>query len=213
MSTSQLPAGTDRSETITATGDAATWLEEHGDVLYRYARSRVGHRQHAEDLVQDTMLAALQSRDRFEGRASVRTWLLSILRHKIIDHCRRTSPSKSASDGDPNVKTEAAGASLFGVKRLWRKAIASWKSPDQSAGRSGVLGCARWLSEPAAAFLVAPFILREFDDVEAVELRRLLELSEANLRVRLHRARLLLRECLEKHWFGDERANGPRRVQ
>ncbi len=78
------------SQAPTATQeDASAWLEEHGDALYGYAKARVGTRELAEDLVQETLLAALQSRDRFAGRSSVRTWLFSILRHKIVDVYRR----------------------------------------------------------------------------------------------------------------------------
>src|SRR5262249_42978535 len=71
------------------TGDAADWLTAHGDALYRFARLRVGARGPAEDLVQDTFLAAIAARGRFRGRSSTRTWLLGILRRKIADHYRR----------------------------------------------------------------------------------------------------------------------------
>jgi len=66
MDAHQMPQADD-SDALSTAGDASTWLDEHGDVLYRYARSRVGHRELAEDLVQDTLLAALQSRDRFQA--------------------------------------------------------------------------------------------------------------------------------------------------
>ena len=70
----------DDSQTFTPAADGAAWLVEHGDALYRFARFRVGDRELAEDLVQDAFLAALESRDQFQGRASVRTWLMAILR-------------------------------------------------------------------------------------------------------------------------------------
>ena len=88
MNARQTPQ-TDRSDSPAMSGDAATWLDAHGDALYQYARSRVGNRELAEDLVQDAFLAALQSQGRFERRAAIRTWLVSILRHKIVDHYRR----------------------------------------------------------------------------------------------------------------------------
>ena len=65
------------------------WLEEHGDALYRYAMLHTRDPHRAEDAVQETLLAALQSRDRFTGSASVRTWLIGILKHKIMDMFRR----------------------------------------------------------------------------------------------------------------------------
>ena len=126
MNAHQMPQADD-SDALSTAGDASTWLDEHGDVLYRYARSRIGHRELAEDLVQDTLLAALQSRDRFQGRATVRTWLLSILRHKIVDHCRRTATSISPAEADPIARPDPVRARYFSAKGLWKKALASWK--------------------------------------------------------------------------------------
>ncbi|UCH53244.1 MAG: sigma-70 family RNA polymerase sigma factor, partial [Pseudomonadota bacterium] len=70
--------------------DTRTWLDEHGDALYRFALLRVRNSTVAEDLVQDTLLAGLQGKTRFAGGSSVRTWLIGILKNKIIDHMRRT---------------------------------------------------------------------------------------------------------------------------
>ena len=81
--------------------------------LYRYARSRVGNRELAEDLVQDAFLAALQSRDRFQGRATVRTWLLSILRHKIVDHYRRVGGASPAIEADPDRRGPTRSSTVF----------------------------------------------------------------------------------------------------
>ncbi len=210
MNAHQIPQADD-SDALSTVGDASTWLDEHGDVLYRYARSRVGHRELAEDLVQDALLAALQSRDRFQGRATVRTWLLSILRHKIVDHCRRAANSISTAEANPIVRPDPVRARYFSAKGLWKKALASWKAPDQALEDRefwNVLdGCLNRLPQA----LSSVFVLRELEDMDTAELRRILDLSEVNLRVRLHRARLLLRECLEKHWF-IETPGGSRRT-
>ena len=64
--------------------DPEKWISEYGDFLYSFARSRVADQETAEDLVQETLLSAWRSKDRFEGRSSERTWLVSILRNKII---------------------------------------------------------------------------------------------------------------------------------
>ncbi len=195
----------DDSETLSSAGDATAWLVEHGDALYRYARSRVGNRDAAEDLVQDAFVAALQSRDRFQGRATVRTWLLSILRHKIVDHYRRIAATLPAVEPDPAGRPDAVIDRYFSGKGLWKKAVASWKAPDQALEDRefwDVLdGCLGRLPRT----LSSVFILRELEELDTAELRRILEVSESNLRVRLHRARLLLRECLEKNWFAETR--------
>src|SRR3954449_13411451 len=95
---------TDAHKPFDSSRDASARLKRYGDALYRYAAARVGGREPAEDLVQETFLAALQSRDRFQHRSSVRTWLFSILRHKIIDHYRRGQEGRelpgAAADAD-----------------------------------------------------------------------------------------------------------------
>ena len=179
--------------------EAAGWLDQHGDVLYRYARVRVGRREIAEDLVQDTFVAALQARGRYAGDSSVRTWLMGILKHKIIDHYRRLAASAPAEptsvDGRDPVRDEFVTSS-----GVWKRAPASWKTPDRDLEGArvprGALRRHHCLGRLARA-LASVFFLRELEGLEMEELRRGLDLSEGNIRVRLHRARLLLRECLE----------------
>jgi RNA polymerase sigma-70 factor (ECF subfamily) len=182
------------------------WVEEHGDALYRYARARVAGRELAEDLVQETFLAALQSLDRFQNRSSVRTWLLAILRHKIVDHYRRGEAGRAAAGTDADADAASPGdptpARFFTPGGLWARAPSPWKTPEEALiddeFRAVLDGCVGGLPRS----LAEAFILRELEEVEAAELCELLGLSPGNLRVRLHRARLLLRECLEKKWFG-----------
>ena len=78
--------------------DPETWVDEHGDSLFRYALFRIQNGQVAEDLVQKTFLAALRGKDSFAGRSSVRTWLFGILKHKIIDHIRKISRERPKED-------------------------------------------------------------------------------------------------------------------
>lgn len=183
-------------------GEAASWLDEHGDALYRYARGRVGRRELAEDLVQDTFVAALQSRGRFAGASSVRTWLLSILKHKIVDHYRRLAATSPPLDRPPAREPDPVRDQFFGPHGTWMRRLASWKTPDRALEDREfweVLdGCLGRL--PRA--LASAFFLRELEGREMADLGRDLDISEGNLRVRLHRARLLLRECLERRWFG-----------
>jgi RNA polymerase sigma-70 factor (ECF subfamily) len=186
------------------------WVEEHGDALYRYARARVAGRELAEDLVQETFLAALQSLDRFQDRSSLRTWLLAILRHKIVDHYRRGEAGRAASWADSPSSCDPAAGQFFTAEGLWAKAPSPWKTPEESLMddefRAVLDGCLGGLPRS----LAEAFILRELEEVETAELCELLGLSPGNLRVRLHRARLLLRECLEKRWFQSRPADAPR---
>jgi RNA polymerase sigma-70 factor (ECF subfamily) len=203
----------DDSEALSSPHDAAAWLDEHGDALYGYARARVSRREVAEDLVQDTFLAALQARDRFQGRSSVRTWLLSILRHKILDHYRRIAESRAAThsaaiEGDDSIRER-----YFSAQGFWKKGLASWRTPEKSLEDGEFWDVLEGCLSRLPRALSAVFVLRELEGREMKELGRALALSAGSLRVRLHRARLLLRECLERRWFCvAEAPPGPRRA-
>lgn len=179
---------------------AERWLAEHGDALYRYARRRVGKREVAEDLVQETFLAAIKSPEPFRGGASVRTWLVSILRRKIVDHHRRVSLARARSQVDG--PADAPG--FFSQDGSFLVAVARWRTPPEIMEDrefwSVLEGCLARLPKT----LASAFVLRELEDLETAELREILDLSPGNLRVRLFRARQLLRECLERRWFGVE---------
>ena len=75
--------------TATAASDPSRWVDDHGDVLYRYALERVRKPDIAQDLVQETFLAAVRTIDRFRGGSTVRSWLCGILKHKICDYYRK----------------------------------------------------------------------------------------------------------------------------
>ena len=119
----------------------------------------------------------------------------------------------SAAEADVHSaeRPDAVRERYFSPKGLWKTAVASWKAPQQALEDRefwDVLdGCLGRLPRS----LSSVFVLRELEGLEMAELRRDLALSDGNLRVRLHRARLLLRECLEKHWFSEER-DGSRRT-
>lgn len=209
MTTSPVPEGDD-AERLGTAPDAARWLDEHGDALFRYARSRVSTREQAEDLVQDALVAAIQSRRRFEGRSTVRTWLLSILRRKIVDHYRRASEGHPAAGAGAGGDADPIRGHFFDEGRHWRKALSSWKTPAEAMESRefwDVLdSCLGRLPRP----LASAFALRELEGLEMGEVREALSLNAGLLRIRLHRARLLLRECLERNWFGED-ADGPTR--
>jgi RNA polymerase sigma-70 factor (ECF subfamily) len=183
--------------------DAATWLDRHGDVLYRHARARVGGREQAEDLVQETLLAGLAARESFRGDADVRTWLVSILRRKIADHYRKNGSSAQvdAPAEETSFHRTVIEQHVFDDRGTFRRPPQRWKrKPDPlevEELRNVLDSCIDHLPRRYAV----AFTLREVDDLSQEEVRSRLRLSAGNLRVQLYRARLLLRECLEKNWF------------
>jgi RNA polymerase sigma-70 factor (ECF subfamily) len=178
--------------------DPACWVDDYGDSLLCFALSRVGRRETAEDLVQETFLAAWQARDTFDGRASLGTWLCGILRRKIADHYRGVGrgqrfAERAASDDD---------RPLFNKHGKWRESNARWKeSPEQLIQTSEfwevMAGCLARLP----AHLADAFRLREIHQKSLEETCLSTGITPKNLSVRLHRARLLLRRCLDQKWF------------
>lgn len=180
------------------------WVERHGDCLFRYALSRLGETQAAEDLVQETFLAALASRGTFAGRASERAWLLGILRHKLADYCRRSKHLSSLGDLSP---TANSLEDLFDDRGRWRiKPLPDRTDPGAALERQEFWETFRRCLTQLPARLAAAFTLREVDGLSSEEVRALLEVSANNLWVLLHRARLGLGRCLDLHWFHDNEA-------
>lgn len=183
--------------------DPLSWLSRHGDVMYRYALLHLADPSAAEDAVQEALLAGLQSYDRFAGQSSERTWLIGILRHKVIDHVRKVT--REGAGGDPDGSAEYV-TEHFGRAGLWAGGPKKW-GPDaaQAFERSEFwevyLKCLGNLPERMAM----AFALREMDGQKSEQICELLDLSPTNLWTVLHRARTRLRRCLERNWFAGEK--------
>lgn len=191
------------SDSVTiAKPDPSTWVDDHGDALYRFALLRVRNPHSAEDLVQDTFIAALEGLEGFQGSSSVRTWLISILKHKILDQFRRgsreiASADLSALEGETEDET-------FNRLEQWRHAPSAWRdTPDNLLENKEFwkvfVRCMDGLPE---SFRRA-FALRELDGLKTEEICKILEVTTTNLWVMLHRARARLRNCLDNKWFRD----------
>lgn len=186
--------------------DPADWVERYGDYLFRYAMLRLRDRAASEDLVQETFLAALTGRDAFAGRSSEATWLVGILRHKIADHFRRHSREISFPDRDPRDPAEEA---IFNASGHWASAPADWGThpADLFRQKEFLAQLTECLSELSPNQANA-FTLREIEGLGTGEICKVLHVTETNLWVILHRARMLLRRCLETRWLARETGKG-----
>ncbi len=174
------------------------WIDRHETYLFRFGLLRLQDPRLVEDVVQETFLAALQARDRFAGRSSERTWLVGILKHKIIDHFRKISRENPPVHGDRDGDERK---DLFDDTGRWKTEAAT--SKDWVDDPSWVLerkefreALARCLSKLPPRMATA-FSLRELDDLSSAEVCAALNISAQNLWVILHRARMRLRQCLD----------------
>jgi RNA polymerase sigma-70 factor (ECF subfamily) len=187
--------------------DPSDWVDRHGDYLFRYALLRLQDRSVAEDLVQETFLAALKNRETFSGGSSEATWLVGILKHKIADHFRRQAREGSLPDGD---LPDRSGDTPFDTTGHWQPGPADWggNPADLLRQKDFLEELTRCLSGLSPAQSNA-FTLREIEGLSTGEICKVLHVTETNLWVILHRARMVLRQCLETRWFGKETGKGP----
>lgn len=185
-----------------------TWVDLYGNYLYKYALTRLRNDDLAQDAVQETFLAALKARHTFSGRSSEKTWLVGILKHKIIDTFRKRSREMSESD----ILLPFEREDLFRDESdewsgHWKAEYqpADWGNTPLAATERNDFqrvfqSCFKKLPERTAL----AFAMKEIEDVECSEICIALDISESNLWVMLHRARMHLRRCLEVRWFTAE---------
>jgi len=184
--------------------DPERWVEEHGDYLFKYAMIRLRDPAKAEDAVQETFLAALKGGRTFQGRSAEKSWLVGILKNKIFDHFRRASRETSFTDLEFYQDEDSDRFVDEGLgKGGWIHELGpqEWSAPGASLDSEVFWQTYRDCAGKLPAKVAAVFTLREMDGVESREICRLLGISESNLWVMLHRARMALRRCLETNWF------------
>lgn len=188
--------------------DPERWVEEYGDCLFKYALIRLRDATKAEDMVQETFLAALKGGARFEGRSAERSWLTGILKHKILDHYRKAGRETSFTDLDFYADEESDRFIPDGIFRggwTHERGPMEWSSePGASLDRQAFWKTFHDCSNKLPKNVSTVFTMREVDGIESKEICKMLNISENNLWVMLHRARMALRRCLETNWFGKQ---------
>jgi len=175
------------------------WLSRYGDILYRYGLARVHNPEVAEDLVQETLLAALKGRKNFQGQSSEQTWLIGILKHKIIDFFRKTSRQNQHEVNQ--MANDSQDDDYFDDGGRWNMDLSPLSTPDQSMGQVQFFETLQYCVEKLPSRMAQLFMLREFDDLTTEDICQIMSISNANLWVILSRARLQLRHCLEINWI------------
>ena len=184
-----------------------TLLAQHSGYLYRFALTRLSDSETARDAVQETLLAALESGACYAGKSSLRTWLTAILKHKIIDvyrrHARDSAPGPSAARIDSEMEPFGHNFSTRaeGLRPESGEAAANWGNPeDELEQKKFWLVVQQGLAElpPQAS---RAFVMRDVAGASTEEICRALRITSSNCWVILHRARLVMKAHMMRHWL------------
>lgn len=173
------------------------WIERYSDYLYNYTIARVNDRVLAEDIVQDTFLAGLKSMSNFKGDASERTWLISILKRKIIDYYRKINSAK----GKAEVRINYTDSEEEGNWLEERVADPFDKTAEDTLENNelgdAILRCLEKLPAKQAQI----FKLKTIKGYDTETICNELQITSSNLWVIIHRARTAMADCLNTNWF------------
>ncbi|MDD0839465.1 sigma-70 family RNA polymerase sigma factor [Curvibacter sp. HBC61] len=182
-------------------------LVEHRAYLLRFARLQLRNDAWAEDAVSETLLAALNRPQAFQQQSQLKTWLVGILKHKVVDQLRQRTREVAWDESDP--EGEALEALSFTANGHFAERPADWGSPEQRLQSRQFIEVLETCTERLPPTMGRVFLMREWLELSCEEICKELNLSATNLYVQLHRARLRLRECLDLHWFATPRTTSP----
>jgi RNA polymerase sigma-70 factor (TIGR02943 family) len=181
------------------------WIKEYADYLYNYAMYRTKNSALSEDLVQDTFVSAYKAKDNFKGNASEKTWLVTILKNKIIDHYRKSSTKMQI-----NISQLGDAADYFfdttgedGAENGWRAntvpsamKMEGLDYTEQRELNGAIMDCFDKLPEQWSAISR----MKLLDDMDTEEIAETFNITKSNFWVILHRAKMQLRDCLQNNW-------------
>ena len=179
--------------------DFANEVAASRSYLLRFARLQLRNDTWAEDVVAETMLAALEKPDSFGGKSTLKTWLVGILKFKIID-CIRANSREVASSVNCDEDAELEDL-VFAPDGHFRAEADEWPNPEQSLSSKQFLAVMDVCINEMPPTMGRVFLMREWMEFSTDEICTELAVSSANVWVLLHRARLRLRECLQQKWF------------
>lgn len=176
------------------------WIDQYADYLFNYAVVRVNDHDLAKDLVQETFFAGLKSAKNFKGEASERTWLISILKRKIIDHYRKINSKK----GQAEIKVNFYESGEKEGNWIEERVPQSWDNESEKSIESEELGAAleKCIDNLPKKYGMV-FRMKTIQGFETEDICKELEITSSNLWVIIHRARTQLRKCMEDNWFNN----------
>lgn len=177
--------------------DPNKWISAYSDYLFNYTITRVNDREIAKDLVQDTFVAGLKSMKNFKGEANERTWLISILKRKIIDHYRKINSKKGKAEVRMNFNTEENEGDW-----LEERVADPFNKTAQDDLENNELGDAIYsCMEKLPRKQAQVFKMKTILNYETEAICNELNITASNLWVIIHRARTALADCMQTTWF------------
>ena len=176
-------------------------LVEQRSYLMRFARLQLRNDAWAEDAVSETLLAALAKPQAFEARSQLKTWLVGILKHKIIDAMRQRQREVTLDSGSDDDNADPLEFMAFRADGHFAEKPADWGNPEQDLKSRQFFAILEACTDQLPAVQGRLFLMREWLEMSSEEICKELALTPTNLYVQLHRARLRLRECLDLNWF------------
>lgn len=171
------------------------------DYLLKFARLQLRNDAWADDAVSETVLAALAKPQAFGNHSQLKTWLVGILKHKVVDALRHHHREISGLESTEDDNTDPLEALAFKTNGHFAEQPADWGNPEQQASSQQFFAILEACASKLPATQGRLFLMREWLELSSEEICKELQLTPTNLYVQLHRARLRLRECLELHWF------------
>jgi len=177
-----------------------TWLERHGDYLFSYALLRIKDTHVAEDLVQETLLAAIMAKNTFSNQSTIRTWLIGILKHKLIDHIRRQV--REIGIGDLIDQDEKDNMdNFFRANGRWIEKPDTFPDPESAFQQKEFWKVFQHCLSGLKSRQVEVFLAKEIYGMSNEDICKEFALSQTNVWVIMHRARLSLIKCLKINWI------------
>ncbi len=176
------------------------WVQNHGDYLYNYAYFRVHNKDVSQDIVQETFISALKAKESFRGESSELTWLLAILKRKVIDHFRKISSGKEKTISDYTLPFQDEG--MYEGHWLMDRLPKDWSTEaDSSLNQEEFREILEYCLSLLPPKWKSVFVLKFMEELSSEEVCKETGCSASNFWVIMHRARLKLRECVENKWL------------
>lgn len=169
--------------------------------LLKFARLQMRNETWAEDVVSETLVAALSQPQQFQQQSQLKTWLIGILKHKVLDAFRHESHKGTLSTHLDDETADPLDFIAFQDDGHFAQMPAEWGNPETSTLQRQFFEILEACTEKLPPLQGRLFLMREWLELSSEEICKELQLTPTNLYVQLHRARLRLRECLEMHWF------------